>query len=367
MRVTLIIHSLYSGGAERVMSTMANYWAIKGWEVTLLTFSGKNLPFYDLDQAINYCSLNIDQDSAHLIDALRHNWHRLCVLRSAIVDSKPDVVISFMTTTNVLILLATRGLNLPVIVSERNNSEASDPGIYWRLLRQWSYSFADRVIVQTQRATTYFPKSMQSRISSIPNPVLLPPQHQMVSEVRSQQRSMIAIGRLGPQKGFDLLLRAFATLKGDFPEWKLTILGEGALRSELVALCEELKIRDRVDLPGRVKNVYEFLKAADLFVMSSRFEGFPNTLCEAMACGLPVISTDCPQGPREIIRHGLDGMLVSNEDVSALAATMQLLMADGEKRRQLAHHAPEVSERFGLEKIMAMWETTSREVIANKS
>ncbi len=359
MRITLVIHSLYSGGAERVMSTMANHWAEKGWDITLMTFSSENAPFYPIDSAITYQPLKINQDSFTFVELLRNTWNRLTVLRSAIDQSKPDVVISFMTTTNILVLLATRGLKFPVIVADRNNSAASNPGKCWKLLHWWVYRFADRIIVQTQRATEYFPRSMQSRISQIPNPVMIPPLSPVGSETKLltlPPRSIVAVGRLNSQKGFDLLLSAFATLKDKFPEWTLTILGEGDLRSELTAQCEALDIRDRVNLPGRVKNVYAFLKSADIFVMSSRFEGFPNTLCEAMASGLAVISTDCPQGPREIIRDGLDGILVPNENIPTLAAAMELLMSDEHKRQHLATYAPEVVERFNLETVMGLWE-----------
>lgn len=361
MRVTLIIHSLYSGGAERVMSILTNYWAAKGWDITLLTFcSPTDSPFYDLDRAITYCPLNINQDSSGLLSALTHNWHRLRVLRSAIVHSRPDVVISFMTTTNILVLLATRGLKIPILVSERNDLEAYHPGGYWELLRRWTYQFADRIIVQTAKAAAYFPPSMQSQVTLIPNPVLRPLRSQ-VSEVTLPKHSIVAVGRLEPQKGFDLLLRAFAALKNDFPAWKLTILGEGTLRPALLALCEELGIRDRVDLPGRAKDIYGFLKAADLFVMPSRFEGFPNALCEAMACGLPVISTDCP-GCCDIIRDGLDGLLVPRENVAELTGAMKLLLSDEAKRQALSARAPEVVERFSLEKIMDMWEAAASQV-----
>jgi len=194
----------------------------------------------------------------------------------------------------------------------------------------------------------------------------LPPNEKKLSNKLLGERSLIAIGRLVPQKGFDLLLEAFAKLKDRYPEWRLTILGEGGLRPQLESLRDELRLGDRVHLLGKVKKPHEFLQQADIFIMSSRFEGFPNALCEAMACGLSVISTDCPNGPREIIRDGVDGILVPNEDVSALAAAMDRLMYDEKERRSLGDRATEVTKNFGLEKVMSMWESLITEVITEE-
>lgn len=367
MRCTLIIHSLTSGGAERVISTMANYWAAKGWQINLLTFDdGTEPPFYDLDAQISHIHLGIARYSANPIIGLWNNLTRIQGLRTAIINSKPNVVISFMHKTNEIVLLATRGLNLPVIVSERNDPARPTISKVWTKLRQWTYPFADRIVVQTKRAGNYFSSKLQERIIVIPNPVLLPLDEKEVANKLLGECSLIAIGRLVPQKGFDLLLEAMAKLKDRYPEWTLTILGEGELRAQLECLCNELGIGDRVHLLGRVKNPYEFLKQADIFIMSSRFEGFPNALCEAMAYGLAVISTDCPNGPREIIRDGVDGKLVPNEDVSALATAMERLMSDRKERQSLGARAKEVTQRFGLEKVMALWESLISEVVKDK-
>lgn len=364
MRLTLIISSLSSGGAERVMSTMANYWATKGWEITLLTFVDSTTPpFYELDSRICHIPLGVAGESPNPIIAIWNNLKRIRTLRAAIGNSKPDAVISFMDTTNAIALLATRGLNVPVVVSERNDPARRRIGRIWEQVRQWTYPFADRIVVQTKRAQNYFSSNLQARACIIPNPVLLPPKEKERLDKLLGKRSLIAMGRFERQKGFDLLLQAFAKLKDLYPEWTLTILGEGTLRSDLESLCNQLGLIDRVHFPGRVKNPYKFLKQADLFVMSSRWEGFPNALCEAMACGLPVISTDCSSGPREIIRDGVDGILVPNEDVLELTAAMERLMSDEEERKRLAACAPEVTERFSLEKIMGMWEVVLKEVV----
>ncbi|MBX9252831.1 glycosyltransferase family 4 protein [Desmonostoc muscorum CCALA 125] len=363
MRLTLVIYSLTYGGAERVMSIMANYWAAKGWEITLLTFDDNKMPQFHLDSSVSHIPLGIAKNSPDVITAIWNNFKRIRTLRFAIADSKPDVVISFMTKTNVISLLATRYLKIPIVVSERNNPERYSIGIIWKQLCQWTYPFADLIVFQTKNARNYFSPKLQACTCIIPNPVLLPPRGKEPSYKFLGERSLIAMGRLAPEKGFDLLLNAFAKLKDRYSEWTLTIFGEGLLRPTLEDLCNQLGLIGRVHLPGAVNDPYKFLKQGDIFVMSSRHEGFPNALCEAMACGLPVISTDCPSGPREIIRHGIDGILVPNEDVSALAAALERLMSDEAERKFLAARAPEVTERFSLEKIMNMWEQSFSEIL----
>ncbi|HAC66277.1 MAG TPA: glycosyltransferase family 4 protein [Cyanothece sp. UBA12306] len=359
MRLTLVISSLSSGGAERVMSIMANYWASQSreFDITILTFDdGSQPPFYDLDSRIEHIPLGLAKKSPNIVLGLWNNLKRISKLRRAIRRSKPDTVISFANTTNVITLLAMQGLPIPIIVSERVDPSKYDIGVIWEQLRWIIYPIANYIVVQTQKVANYFPSSWQNKIEIIPNPVLFSKQIKSSSERLLTKYSIIAIGRLVEQKGFDLLLKAFATLKDSYPEWSLTILGEGSLRLELELLRDRLEITDSVNFVGRVKNPYDYLQQADLFVMSSRFEGFPNALCEAMACGLPVIATDCPSGPREIIRDGIDGILVTNENMEDLALAMGQLMSNEKERKRLAESAKEITERFRVDKIIKKWE-----------
>jgi glycosyltransferase involved in cell wall biosynthesis len=169
-------------------------------------------------------------------------------------------------------------------------------------------------------------------------------------------RTLVAMGRLARQKGFDVLLDAFARCAPAHPEWKLLILGEGEERTRLEAQVRALGLDGRVQLPGRVQRPGAILRRAELFVLPSRWEGFPNALLEAMACGVAAIAADCPSGPRDIVRPGVDGVLVPPEDPAALAAALDRLLTDGEERRRLAARAPEVRERFGLPQVMARWD-----------
>jgi len=338
------------------MSVMANYWANKGWEITLFTLDDSSTPpFYDLDSRIHHVPLGIAGDSPNLLAGIWNNLKRVHVLRCAIRDSKPEAVLSFIDKTNVLTLLATRGLKVPVLVSERIDPLGYSIGKVWGKLRNWTYPVANGVVLQTQRSLTHFPRRINAKLMIIHNPIALPG-GQTSSNGLVTKPSIISMGRFDRQKGFDLLLRAFAQVKDRHSVWTLMIIGEGPLRGELESLRRELSLTDHVHLPGRIKNPHEILKQAELFVMSSRFEGFPNALCEAMACGLPVIATDCLSGPSEIIREGIDGLLVPPEDVGALAKAMDRLMSNEMERKRLGSRAVEISERFGLEKVMGMWE-----------
>ncbi len=364
MKLTLIISSLEVGGAERVMSIIANYWAASGWQITILTFDdGLEPPFYDLDRRIDHRPLGIENRDGYSFSAVRDNLRRIRILKKAIVASRPNLVISFINKTNIMTLLACWGLQVPTIVSEHVYPSFGGLGKACQLLQKWVYRRANLILVQTHSALSFFPSSQGYKTFVIPNPVTLPASDTIESQLNTDNRHLLAIGKLIPQKGFDLLIKAFAQVCEVHPGWTLTILGEGEMRFELEDLCAELSLQDRVFMPGVVKNIDAHLRKADIFALTSRFEGFPVTLCEAMACGVPVIATDCLSGPREIIHDGIDGLLVVIENVDALAVGLDLLMSDPVKRQYFSHHAPQVLERFGIEPVMAMWHSAIKEVM----
>ena len=366
MKVTLVIHGLSGGGAERVMSIVANYWVSQGWDVTLILLAPPSKPpFYPLDDRIKLKPLGVEGNSANALAAIGNTWQRISVLRKEIIASIPDVVISFMNSVNVYTIAACAWLNIPTIVSDHIYPGAEDANQVWQFMMKWSYRHADLVTVLTQNALPFYPAAQGYRTMVMPNPVLKPDPVNDTAQLLVNP-SLIAIGKFHRQKGFDLLLAAFARLQPKYPEWQLTILGEGALRTELEALRSQLKLEDRVHLPGLVTNVREYLAQADLFVMPSRFEGFPMALCEAMACGLPVLAADCLSGPRDIIADGFNGMLVATEDVDALVAGLDALMSDPAKRQQLAQNAPQILDRFGLEQVMGIWQDAIDRVMARR-
>lgn len=370
MRVTLIISSLAGGGAERVLVLLAEGFLKKGHKVAVVTIFGRENDFYVLPSEADRLALNIAGNSATLIQALWNNLYRVPILKRAIKSTRPDVVISFMDKTNVLTSVSLIKTKYPLILTEHTDPKMNYCGRGWEKLRRLTYPYASKVVSVSQGVDYYFDWLPKKKRAVIYNPLIRIEDNQSTGSLPQgaalDKKSIVAMGRLTYQKGFDLLLLAFQIIADKYPDWQLLILGEGELRKDLEALRESLCLTHQVLFPGFIKNPFPVLKNAHIFVLSSRFEGFGNVLIEAMACGLPAISTDCPSGPREIIRDGVDGILVPNEDFSALAGAMDRLMSNEEERKRLAARAPEVSERFSLEKIVGMWENLMVEVIKEK-
>jgi glycosyltransferase involved in cell wall biosynthesis len=356
MHLMLVTTSLGAGGAERVASTLVNAWAKRGEHVTLVTLDAATPDFYSLDPEVSRVRLDLSCDSANWREFIFNNIRRVWKLRSVVRSCAPDVIVSFIDKTNVLVLLATRGLNVPVIVEEHIDPRMHPVGGIAQWLRGLVYPRACAVVVLTSSVVGWAREIAGSTpVHVIPNPI----SHQFlcgqVTNDRSSGHTVVAMGRMNPQKGFDMLLSAFAQCAPKRPDWRLRIVGEGPERPRLKTMVEDLRLDDRVSLDPVVKEPEKVLRTSDLFVLSSRYEGFPMVLLEAMACGLPVVSFDCPSGPREMIREGVDGVLVPPNDVDAMARALDRLMGAEDERQRLGRRAVEVINRFGLAPVMDMW------------
>jgi GalNAc-alpha-(1->4)-GalNAc-alpha-(1->3)-diNAcBac-PP-undecaprenol alpha-1,4-N-acetyl-D-galactosaminyltransferase len=356
LKVCFFIWGLRAAGAERVLSFLANAWSAKGWRITILTMEdGQAEPFYPLAEAVEVRALDLLKDSASFASGLGNNLRRVRAIRRAFREAAPDVVISFVDKANVLAVLASRGLGIPLVISERTDPSRRSLGRWWTVLRDFAYPRADTLVFQSQAVLDWFPPRARRKGVVIPNPVPPPPIAEP-SQRENLPKRLVAMGRLFPVKGFDLLLEAFAVAAAQEPGWVLDIWGEGPERATLEAQARRLGLGGRVRFPGLTERPFEILRSADLFILSSRAEGFPNVLVEAMACGLPVLSTDFGGAAKEIIRDGVDGVLVPSGDPSALASAMLRLMSDPAARARLSQRAPEVVARYSGERILALWE-----------
>jgi GalNAc-alpha-(1->4)-GalNAc-alpha-(1->3)-diNAcBac-PP-undecaprenol alpha-1,4-N-acetyl-D-galactosaminyltransferase len=364
MRITFLTSLASRGGMQRAAVSLTASWAEQGNEVCLLTICHNQAPPYPLHPSVKLRSLGLTLQSQHSIRNVWRSLRRTWGLRSAIRETRPDVIVSFGTQTNIIALLATLGMPTPVIISERTDPSRSGIRPVWRALRPLVYPWANALVCLTSSTLARFRAKIPVRGCVIPNFVTLPPSFAGPAPQRCKRssRTLIAMGRLVAEKGFDTLLIAFSRIAAKHPDWSLSILGDGPLRSELGAQALALDLSERVHFSGEVCDPFLLLRQADLFVLSSRFEGFSNALCEAMACGLPVVSFDCPSGPAHIIRHGLDGILVNPETSDALAAALDRLMGNDQERAKLAARAPDVLRRFNSERVLSLWEALFEQV-----
>jgi glycosyltransferase involved in cell wall biosynthesis len=352
-RIALVISSLGGGGAERIVSGLAMRWARLGLDVSVVTLGSRTTDAYDLDPRVRRVTLDLVRPSRHAVEGLVQASRRIGALRRALVSLRPDVIVSFMTSTNVLVLLAAIGKRPRVFVCERTDPRRERVGPYWAALRRLLYPLAAGIVVQTESVSAWA-RAMSSRVHVIPNFVERPAVTAAPGKDRGPRR-LIAFGRLSPEKGFDLLIDAFARIADRHPDWSLTILGEGPERPALEALVTTLRMQGRISLPGRVSDPTPHLAASHAFALPSRHEGFPNALLEAMAAGLPVVAFDCLSGPGEIVVHEQNGLLVAAGDVTGLAAALARLMRDPAERVRMGKNATDIAVALSPESVLGRW------------
>lgn len=364
MHIALIISSLGTGGAERVLSELANFWVSREHHVSLMTLCAPGTPsLYPLDSRVHLIQLDqaASGDVAFLV-RFRNIARRILKLRGILKAAKPDVIISFVDVMNITTLFASRGLRIPVIVSERTHPSYYPLPLFYKKLRMITYPWADKLISQTASASGYFSRLPAHKKGIIPNGVKAPVAQKKESDLLNPVRQIVSVGRLCPDKGFHTLILAFSALISQYPDLNLTIYGEGAMREELENLIRKLNLTEHVFLPGTVKDIEAALYEADLFVFPSHYEGFPNALCEAMAVGLPVMASRC-SGTVDIIRDGIDGRLFPVGEAAHLTTLLKELIQDPAQRVKLSQGALTITERFSQPSVLQQWDDLLVEVM----
>jgi len=370
MKIVTLIYSMGSGGAERVLANLANEWARRNWEVTIITFTPQTLDFYKFNPGISRIALDLAGESQNIIQGISANLLRIFAVRREIARLSPDIVLGFMNNSSVTAILACMKLDIPVIGTEHTHPPMQPLSFFWNQVRKWVYPSAKKIVMLTRDGADWLNSTIpRAHAEVIPNPVVYPlvafePKLAVESIVGTGRKVLLAVGRLNKGKGFDLLLSAFSGLAKKHPDWDLIILGDGPVMQSLVSQIQKLELKSRVYLPGRVGNIGDWYQRADLYVMSSLFEGLPNTLLEAMAYGCAAVSYDCDTGPRDIIRHEDNGLLVKPVgDVSALASALDRLMHDDETRQRMGQRATTVRDDYSLKSIMIRWDKLFEESV----
>jgi GalNAc-alpha-(1->4)-GalNAc-alpha-(1->3)-diNAcBac-PP-undecaprenol alpha-1,4-N-acetyl-D-galactosaminyltransferase len=375
MRITTVIEGLSGGGAERVCVNLANAWAARGWDVTILTVSDRRAPAYAIDSRVrrrhigwkrgadpkelNANSIAPMLRGLHGVACFEIIWEMplLAMLRYAILATTPNVVVAFLDFTNVKVLAAMHETGIPVIACEQTDVSKFSIG-EWQDTREALYRRASAVVAPDPAIAEWL-RRHGARAYAIPNPLNAPPSIRV--ERTSGPRRLVTLMRLSQEKRPDLLVNAFAGIAGDFTEWDLEIYGVGPMREDLAELVDELA-PGRITLRGFTDTPYEVLSSADLFVSASWIEGFGNAIWEALACGVPVVAMECGAAVRSLVRDGIDGLIVDSDSPEALASALTSLMGNDTARRAMAARAPEVLTRFSIESALEKWDALLGEV-----
>lgn len=361
--IVIIISALNMGGAQRVVSILANNWSKSGYKVTLIsTFSEqieKHFIIYD-----NVKILKV-KNSPFLSDIPFINliW-KLLHLRMLIKAQNPDIVISFLARVNIAAALATLGLKLPLIICERTWPPFTSLSNNLNWLYKIIFRRVNQIIVQTNESKSWLRKNYTFiKAEVIPNPVVYPLPKEAsgvinpTSIVSPERKIILASGRFHKFKQFNLLINAFSMIKEDFLDWDLIILGDGEEREHLETLSREVDVLNRIFLPGSVGNIADWYQRADLFVLSSKVEGFPNVLVEALSYGVPSISFDCDTGPRDIIEDGFNGILVDpNKREIGLRNALSQMINNKKLRSRISQNSLLIRDKYSINNIMTKWD-----------
>ena len=356
MKINFLIRSLYkSGGIERVTCNLANLFIARGIDVSIITQDSDCASFYTLNNDVKLYSLHIDERASNE-SRWTYKMKIIKALRAHINQEQPDIVLAIWSDMSSYAVLAAIHTNTKVIACEHLAYEglrlASRAEYYLRIL---IYPFADAIVALTKRDTNRY-KRMNKYAHTIPNFVDLP----MCEQDVQKENVVLAVGHITYRKGFDMLIEAWKQVHDIVPNWKLKIIGakgEPEYGQMLQSRIEELGLTNNIQILKETKNITMEYQKASIFVMSSRQEGLPMVMLEAMLMGLPVVSFDCPTGPREIIADGENGYLVENGDINELSQKLVMLIEDGIKRERYAKSAIQhINEQFGKDNVFKMWQ-----------
>lgn len=346
MRIVILMGSLTMGGAERVATSLASYLANSDVETYLVSFDSKPSS-YTLDEKVHFIN-NLDNDKFTGIKGVNK---RIKFMFNTLNKIKPDLVFTMFYDINMYALIYKLfGKNkIKLVSSERcNPNEITGKN---RIINKISSMSSDGFIFQTKRAKECYPKKVQDKSVVIHNAIGNPLLKKIDENKIMTEKTITSMGRLEYQKAHDVMIKSCAPVLKKHPEYKLVIYGEGSLRPYLEDLINKLDMQNNVFLPGNTENAVLEVAKSQVFLLTSRFEGMPNALMEAMACGIPSISTDCDMGPAELISDGENGYLVPVDDVDAITQKLELLIDDESLRKQISNNSRKIVEEHSVQKI----------------
>lgn len=350
-RIAFVLPSLGAGGAERVVVNLANGLS-NDKEVTIIALF-KTSSVFEINNKINvfYCWPN-EPTSSNAFIAFINNLSNIFKLNKLTKKHNFDILIGFTTSANVLSILVAKLNNIPCIISERANPKLFIPNKFWFILRKHLYKKCNFLVVQSKLSKDFFTKYLDpKKIEVLPNPLSTALQKKRQSIQR--ENLILSVGRMDNNKNQEMQLRAFSRLKTN--DWKMVLVGDGINRQYLENLSKKLNIANEVLFTGNIEDPSIYYNRSKIFIFTSRSEGFPNVLIEAMFFGLSIISTDCESGPAELISDGENGFLIPVDDEDHLVERLKELISNNKLLIDFGKKARLIGARHTLDKIIDNW------------
>ncbi len=320
MKICFFISTLSSGGAERNISLLANHFSKKN-EVSIFTLEKKkSKSFYKISKNSKLVKLGLLKKSENFFSSIINFFQRIIIIRKQLIKENAEILISFLETMNITVLIASLGLkNIRLkIISDRNNPKKSDKFFLIFFLKYIFYRTCDYLILQTKGIVVNYKFLDKNKIKIISNCI----SENLIVKKKFKKKNKIKIlcvGRLEPQKDYLTLLKSLHAVKKKNIQFQCDIFGKGSQKHKIINLINKLNLKNKVFLKGVSNKLYKLYKKYDLYILSSKFEGYPNTLLEAVSCRIPSISSDCEYGPNEIIKNNKNGLIFKKENSDDLA------------------------------------------------
>lgn len=358
MKIACVAYLHGRGGAERQIVMLANALAKFGHEVYLLSLAACN-PVYALSSEVHLVDLSKKEKK------IEKTVTRYILLRKELSNFRPDVSIHFWMQSAYLCTLMPKSICGKIVYAERGDPGDKEYAFVLGIIRWLSFKRIDGFVFQSKGAQDYFDACIKNRSTVIPNAHSLP-EGFLTNPCVAREKRIISVGRLHPQKNQTLLIKAFATIAKDIPEYSLEIYGDGLLKDPLNNLIDSLGMEMRVTIHPSCNDIFERMYKSSLFVLSSDFEGMPNALMEAMALGVPCISTDCrPGGARELIDDGSNGWITPRNDVESLAKKILIAVKDSKQSERVAKEAAKIRFMYSCKTIYRIWNDFIIKIISN--
>ena len=351
MNITFVISSLSFGGAEKVSTMLCNFWSQKNNNVNIVILNkNDDVNQFKVSKKIKVHRLE-NNSNFFFLTSIFSNLKKIFYLIKFFKKTKTDIVVSFMTENNILSIIGSKILGIPIVISERTVPGVHKINFFWKILRLMTYRFSDAIVVQSKFVSHWFEKKFKLQTYIISNPVFKKKKNNNIKP----KKLIITIGRLSEEKGHEILIRAFAKIEHLIHEWSLYIYGKGILETKLKRLILDLDLNKKIKIKGVSVDNYSSINECQIYAHTSFYEGFSNTILEALSLNKCVLATDCPGANKEFLEKNKFALMCRTGDVDSVSKQLLKLVKNKNLRKYFEKKSSRALKGLDVESIGEQW------------